>query len=85
MNVSETIEINDNTVQAQDIVKGMFLTEGETVFKVAKVIPRNLKSITFSTDDGVFSANQYTHVQVITARGRIINVPADFLFVTVPV
>lgn len=60
-------------MQAQDIIRDMFLTDGNIVFRAAKVTPMNLVGIKVADDNGVRIEPTYTHVQIVTARGRVIN------------
>jgi hypothetical protein len=68
-------------VEAQDIVRNMILTNGHIVFKAVKVIPMNLTGIVVKSDNGVTVAPTYTHVQIVTARGNVINAEITRKFV----
>jgi hypothetical protein len=68
-------------IEAQDIVRNMILTDGKIVFKAVKVIPMNLTGILIATDKGVIIEPTYTHVQIVTARGNVLNAPITQSFV----
>jgi hypothetical protein len=75
-----------NAVQAQDVRKGMLLTNGRFVFRAARVVPMHLTGILIKDESGVRVEPTYTHVQIITARGNVLNLKiTDSLVPLVPV
>jgi hypothetical protein len=65
--------IKVKSVEAQDIARNMFVTDGSQVFKVVKVIPLHLVGVKEADMDGVRIVPTYTHVQFVTSRGRVLN------------
>lgn len=62
------------TLQAQDMRKGMVFTNGQIVGKIAKIVPMNLTGIVVKDENGVRVEPTYTHVQILTKAGHLLNV-----------
>ncbi len=70
-------------IEAQDITRNMFATNGKIVFKVAKVVPMNLVGVKIVDEAGIRIETTYTHVQIVTSRGNVINARIDDEFALV--
>lgn len=69
----ETVVNAGKAIEAQDIIRNMVLSHGNRVFRVAKVIPMHLVGIVITDGDNVTVQPTYTHVQLVTTRGGVLN------------